>query len=300
MRRHWSQIFLFVFFALSPVDGFSSSSVEELYAQELKESYTELAPLKKEAEKRKRTYIISAILAVGTLLLFTYFYKLTGLIVSLIMIAAGIWVLKSNAPTKGSYEERFKKEIISPLIGLSYHDSAFTQEEIEESHLFAPSFKSYEAWDRYEDHNASLSYVRIVFDTKENASVERFAENIFEGFILKLPYHDSSNGVGVSHALRDKVAKGDIPFSSFFAKGTREVEAHGFDFYGSIKREDKERLFDLNDLPIAVSFRPNGIYIALLMRPNPLVVDSFKEFDLLAAKAYAKSMQIVHRLIADF
>lgn len=302
MIKHFFKTFLLFTVMFAPHEGFSSDiSVEKLYKESLRAEYTKLDNLKQSAEKRKTAYIVSGVLAFVLVLLFIYFFKLPGLIAALIMIGAGYFTLKSSQPVVGAYEEAFKEQIISPITELSagfkYVDSKLGEEELKASQLFAPRVKLFGSWDLYKKKSVQFSYIHVVFDTKENASVERLAENIFDGYLIMIDKKNEKEGVLVSESLRDKVAHMDMTMSSFFSKGKRAGKQNGFDIYGDVSAEDIDKASMLKDKKIAVSYRKDKTYIAFYKHDNPFSVNVFKTFDLLEAKSYASSIEEIEVLL---
>ncbi len=283
-------------------EGFSDQShLEKLYHDSLRQEYASLSHLKEKAQKRKTAYIVSGILAVILLFVFIYFFKLFGLFVALIMIGAGYWTLQSSESIVGDYEKRFKRDIISPITkltaGFSHGEGKVGQKDVEDSHLFAARIKQFASWDMYEKKGAKFSYMHVVFDTKENASLERMAENIFEGFLIMIDKKNPKEGVLVSEMLRDKVADMDLTMSSFFAKGKRGGSVNGFDIYGDVSQEDRDKTAPLKNQQIAISYQKDKTIIALYHRSNPLAVDIFKTFDLAQAKKYASTIAEIEAVI---
>ncbi len=283
-------------------EGFSSEiSVEKLYNDTLKKEYSLLFDIKKKAEQRKTAYIVSGILALFLLFGFIYFFKLNGLILALIMIGAGYYTLKSSEPVIGAYEKQFKRDILSPIAklvaGFRIVSGKLSEEDLTKSRLFAPSIKQFASWDLYQKEGAKFSYIHVVFDTKENASVERMAENIFEGFLIMIEANNKQEGVLVSQGLRDEVAHMDMTMSSFFAKGKRAGSENGFDIYGKVSQEDRDKASQIKDQKIAISYQKDKTIIALYHQSNPLSVDVFKSFDLLQVQKYAASIAEIDDVI---
>jgi len=300
--RQFFKTFLFFLLMFAANEGFSSSiSIEKLYQDTLSREYSKLSELKHSAEKRKTAYIVSGVLALILLGVFAYFFKLAGVLVALIMIAAGYFTLKDSEPVVGAYEEAFKQNIISSITELSggyeYVDSKLGEEELASSQLFAPRVKLFSSWDLYKKEDVQFSYIHVVFDTKENASVERIAENIFDGYLIMIDSKNNQEGVLVSESLRDKVAHMDMTMSSFFSQGKRAGKQNGFDIYGEVSVEDIDKVSQLKDKKIAVSFRKDKTYIAFYKQDNPFSVDVFKTFDLLKAKHYASSIEEIESLL---
>ena len=300
--RHFLKTFLLFSLMFAPHEGFASdTSVEKLYHDRLSAEYSKLDELKEKAEKRKTAYIISGVLALLLLGIFVYYFKLTGLFVALIMIGAGYVALKRSAPVVGLYEEAYKEKIIAPITemtaGFQHGKEALSQESVARSHLFAPRIKQFGSWDLFEKEGVRFSYVHVVFDTKENASVERMAENIFDGYIIMIDKPNSHEGVLVSESLRDKVAGMDMTMGSFFAKGKRDGKRNGFDIYGEVSTEALDKASQLANRDIAISYQKDKTIIALYKKTNPFSVDVFSAFDLLQAKNYAKNIAEIESII---
>ncbi len=283
-------------------EGFSDQShLDKLYHDSLKKEFSTLSNLQKLAQKRKTAYLISGAVALLVLLVFVYYFKLLGLVVALLMIVAGYFTLRSSQCVVGEYQTRFKRDIISPIAklagGFVYKDGKLSQDDLENAKLFAPSIKKFASWDLYEKEGAKFSYIHVVFDTKENASLERMAENIFEGFLIMIDKKNANEGVLVSELLRDKVADMDLRMSSFFAKGRRDGSVNGFDIYGRVDQVDIDKDAALKEKKIAISYQKDKTTIALFHQSNPLSVDIFKTFDLTEAKHYQKSIEEIARVI---
>lgn len=302
MIRHFFKTFLLFTVMFAPQEGFSSDiTVDKLYEETLSAEYAKLDSLKQSAEKRKTATIISGVLAFVLVAVFVYFFKLPGLIIALIMIGAGYFTLKSSQPLVGTYEKAFKQNIISPITDLSsgfkYVDSKLSEQELKASGLFAPNVKLFGSWDLYEKEGVKFSYIHVVFDTKENASVERLAENIFDGYLIMIESQNEHEGVLVSESLRDQVSHMDMTMSSFFSKGERAGKQNGFDIYGEVRAKDIDKASLLKDKKIALSYRKDKTYIAFYKHDNPFSVDVFKTFDLLKAKSYASSVEEIEAIL---
>lgn len=294
----------FVLFGMmfASVEGFSDTMpLEKLYQEKLQPEYQALAQLKERAKQRKSAYIISAVLAVVLLFVFAYYFKLLGVIVAFIMIVAGFWTLKPTKEEAGGYERLFKSKILSAITentaGYHYIPQKLDESTFVKSNIFAPAIKQFASWDMYAKEGVSFSYVHVIFDTKENASVERMARNIFDGYLIIIERENEDEGVLVSEALRDEVADMDLPMSSFFAKGERAGKRNGFDIYGKVSQEEIDKLSPLAHNKIAISFTKERIYIALYKKSNPLEVDIFKPFDLQKAREYAKASQEIAHIV---
>ncbi len=283
-------------------EGFSDqSSLEKLYHDSLQQEYAALSTLKENAKKRKTAYIVSGILALLLLAGFAYYFKLFGLIVALIMIVAGYYTLQSSPSPLHTYEKRFKRDIISPIAKLvgnfTHTNKKFRQQDLEDTGLFAPAIKAFSSGDIYEKEGVKFSYITVIFDTKENASVERMAANRFEGFFIMIERTTPSEGVLVSQLLRDKVASMDMRMHSFFAKGSRKGSMRGFDIYGEVAQEERDAAAALVNEKIALSYQKDKIFIALYQASNPLVVDIYNEFDVARAREYASTFEKIESLL---
>ncbi len=300
--RHIFKTFLLFTMMFSPQEGFCDlQSIEQLYHDRLKAASLSFSDIKQKAQKRKTAYSISAILAILLLFAFIYFFKLPGLIVALIMIGAGYYTLQTSQPVIGVYEQHFKRDIISPIAkqiaGFSYVEGKLSENDLKNSNLFSPRIKQFSSWDLYQNKGAKFSYIHVVFDTKENASIERMAENIFEGFLIMIDMKNISEGVLVSETLRDKVADMDLTMSSFFAKGKRAGKANGFDIYGEVSQEDIDKASMFTKKKIAISYQKDKTIIALYHSGNPLTVDLFQPFDIVQAKNYARMFEEIDHVI---
>ena len=202
MRNFFKTFLLFSLMFAAP-EGFSSSkNVDTLYKETLIHTYSKLQELKTKAQKRKTTYIVSAVLALVLLAVFTYFFKLIGLFTAILMIAAGYFTIKSSEPVVGLYKKQFQKNIITPITrltaGFTYAQAPLNQEILELSQLFAPEIKQFGSWDLYEKEGERFSYIHVEFDTKEDDSVERIAENIFDGYLIMIDAKNQQEGVLIS------------------------------------------------------------------------------------------------------
>jgi hypothetical protein len=304
MIRGFFKTFMLFNIMFAPMEGFSESiPIDKLYKERLQPAYQTLLPLKEQAKKRQTAYIISGVLALILLFSFAYYFKLLGFIVALVMIIAGFFTLESSKKGEDGYKERFKKEILSPIAenraGYRYRAGKITTSTIEKSNLFAPAIKEFASWDLYEKEGVVFSYVHIVFDTKENASVERMAKNIFDGYIIMIDRASSHEGVVVSDTLRDEVSGMDLTMHSFFAKGVRSGQRGGFDIYGDVDAGIWDRVSTLHDKKVAISFKKDKRFIALYKKSNPLSVDIFQTFDLQKAKAYDSAIAEIEALVSQ-
>jgi len=303
MYRNFMRVFLFATFMFASTEGFSSSLIDSLYKDRLLPTYEALIPKKEIAKKRKTTYIISAVLAVVLFLVFAKFFKLTGVIVALIMIGAGYYVLKnSGSNVVGDYTSEFKKSIITPIgdscCGFVYEKDAIEQTLLEKSDIFAPSIKLFKSWDLYKSEDSIFSYIQATFDTKESASVERMNENIFIGYFIVIDRKNSNEGILVSDLLREKVSNMDLEMNSFFANAKRADKIGAFTTYGEVSKDDIDRLSALSSLSIAISLKKDATYVVLYKKTNPLNVDPLKDFNLETAKSYEKAFKEVSEIIS--
>jgi hypothetical protein len=302
MIRGFFKTFLLFSMMFAAQEGFAESSVETLYKTKLVQEYSALQDLKSQASKRKRAYIISGILALLLLGVFAYFFKLFGVITALIMIAAGYFTLKSSEPVVGAYEKAYQTSLISPITkltaGYQYQETHIKEEDL--GNLFAPSIKNFGAWGSYIKKDVTVSYVHVVFDTKENASVERLNQNIFDGYLITINRPTESEGVLVSESLRDKVSGMDMTMKSFFAKGKRADRIAGFDLYGDVSQKEKDSVLALSNLDIAISFEKDIIRIAWYKKHNPFSVDVFQDFDLQKAKSYEDAIVEIDHIVDIF
>lgn len=296
-------IFLFSFATLNASGG--SISTKELYNNSLKQEYEKIKPYKDLAKKRKSTYIMSAIVALLMFGLFAKFFGFSGVIVSLIMIGFGIYYLKSIKTSPVSeYETIYKTKLISPI---GYHQSGFvykngnlTQDEFNATRLFEPKPKAYYSQDLYVKEDAQFSWVDVTFDTKQNASLEKFDENRFQGFIITINKPTASDGILISDALKSKVAQSDIEMNNFFANATRNGRKENFEVYGDVSEADVQKAMELGNELLAISFEKDKINIALYMMQNPLEASTFSEFDLSTALKYEKAFHQVETIVNVF
>ena len=302
MIRGFFKTFLLFSMMFAGQEGFAKSSVETLYKTKLVQEFHALQELKSQASKRKTAYIVSGVLALLLLGVFAYFFKLFGVVVALIMIAAGYFTLKSSKPVVGTYVKAYKELLISPITKLSagyhYHDNRLTEEAL--GNLFAPSIKNFASWGSYEKKDVSFSFVHVVFDTKENASVERMNQNIFDGYLITIKRHHDSEGVLVSEGLRDTVSSMDMTMASFFAKGKTAGRIGAFDVYGEVSQEEVDKATSLQKLDIALSFEKDVIRIALYKKADPFAVDVYKDFDLHTAKGYESAILEIEQIVQIF
>ncbi len=302
MLRNFFKLFLFASFSLASLQGFSHhQSFDDLYQKELKPSFEALKPLQEYAKKRQTTYILSAILAVVVFIGFVKYFKLLGALVAILMIGGGIFYLKQIQPAVNPYISAFNYKIVSPIAsfccGFSYKDSKITQDEIKESKLFSPRVKNYDAKGLFVKDGVKFGYVDITFDTKENASVERFAENVFLGFVIVISKKHSDEGIILSDTFKQKVADIDPEFSSFFSNLPRGGKKNGFEIYGNISQKDIDTCSSLKSKEIAVSFTKNNTYIFIPQKSNPFDENVYKDFDLERAKGYLQIFQNIKSLI---
>ncbi len=294
------------FTAVSIYGSGGSSSVENLYEKTLKPYYESIKEHKEFAKKRKTAYIISAILAVIVFVIFAKYFKGPGVVAALVMCVAGYLYLKGLTSPIGVYEKLYKSNIISPISyengGYKFKDSKFTQYEVDQTNIFRPIIEVFESKDIYEKDGVRVGWIDIEFDTKENASVERFAENVFTGFLIEIDIKTNSNGVLISQKLKDVVADMDIEMAAFFAKGKRGSMYHGFELYDFVDDKDINRVKKFANKEIAFSFRnsSNKVYIALYKKINPLNIHIFSNFDIDKARGYANFFKEIDELVHVF
>jgi len=304
-------IFFFITLSFAQSSGAStdikteSKSIENLYTHELLAIYKEISPLKELAQKEKKTYIISAIIAILVFVLFTKYFKFQGFLVSLIMIGSGAYVLYKNSKNIVDYQTHFKKEIISKIskncCGFEFISSrGINKQMIKKSRIFAPDIKEFNSIDLYEKDGVKFGFVVATFDTKESASVERFNKNRFEGFFIVIDGKSSSDGVMVSDSLREKVANMDIAFNSFFADDKRGKKEGEWSIYGDISKEDFDRADKLSDKDIAISFYKDKIFLAIYQQGYPFSVDIMSDFTLKKAMFYEDNFKEIDRVIKYF
>ncbi len=294
------------FSALSTYGNGGSSSVENLYEKSLKPYYESIQETRDFAKKRKRAYIISAILAVIVFAIFAKYFKGPGVVAALVMSVAGYLYLRGLTSPVNGYEKLYKTNIISPISydsgGYKFKDSKFTQYDIEKTNIFRPTIKLFESNDIYEKDGVRVGWVDIEFNTKENLSVERFAQNVFTGFLIEIDSKTNSNGVLISQKLKDIVANGDIEMSAFFAKGKRGSMYHGFELYDFVDDNDINRVKNFAKKEVAFSFVNSNekIYIALYKKINPISVHIFSDFDIDKARDYASFFKEIDELVHVF
>ena len=291
MLKGFFKVFFFTSLMFAATEGFGETNINSLYQDKLLPTYEALKPQKDIAKKRKTTYIISAVLAVVLFLVFAKFFKLTGVIVALIMIASGYFVLKnSGSNVVGDYESEFKNSIITPIgkncCGFSYAGDNIEKTLLQKSDIFAPRIKLYHSWDLYKNDDSIFSYIKATFDTKESASVERMNENIFEGYFIIINKPNQNEGILVSDSLREKVSNMDLEMSSFFANASRGDKVGEYTIYGEVSQSDVDRLSPLSSLMVAISLKKDATYVVVYKKSNPLKVDPLKDFNLQSAKEY--------------
>lgn len=309
MFRSLLQLLLFVSVSFAaPQGGGGSTShphagdLQRLYERVLKPNYQKIAPLREYARERQRSYYLSAALALIVFVLFVKYFKLMGAVVALLMIAGGIWYLKTQTPAISPYKAKFAEMILSPIAaeccGYRYHPGTVTEAQIAESRLFAPSIKHFIAHEGlWVKEGVRFGYVEIVFETKENASVERFAENRFEGFVVTIDRTHPKNGVLVSEPFKENVADIDPTFSAFFSPLPRQGEKGGFALFGEVDDMLVDRCESLRDKPIAVALTPTKTWIFYLQSHDPLDPSLYTTLDLHAVKGYAKAFETIDALV---
>ena len=302
MLRNFFKLFLFASFSLASLQGFSHhQGFEELYQKQLKPSFESLKPLQEYAKKRQTTYIISAVIAVAVFVAFVKYFKLLGALVALLMIGGGIFYLKQIQPAINPYKSAYKHKILSPIAsfccGYRYKDGTISEEEISKSKLFSPKIKNYDAKDLFVKDGVKFGYVDITFDTKENASVERFAENTFLGFVIIIEKKNSDDGIMVSEAFKQKVADIDPEFSSFFSNLPRAGKKNGFELYGKVSQKALDKFSSLASKDIAISFTKDKTYLFVAQKNNPFDENVYQDFDLQNAKSYLEEFKNIDKLV---
>jgi len=300
-------IFFFITLSFAQTSGASSDkvSIESLYNKELLKRYKEISPLKDLAKKEKKTYMISALLALVVFILFTKYFKLLGFFVSLLMIASGAYVLYNSSKNIVDYQTHFKRDIISKIskecCGFEFLSSrGFSKETLRQSKIFAPDIDQFNSIDIYKSDRVKFGFIVATFKTKESASVERFNKNRFEGFLIVIDGKSSSDGVAVSNTLKSKVANMDIVFNSFFSDAKRSEQRGEWSIYGDISQEDFDKIDSFGNKDIAISFFNDKIYIAIYHQGNPLEVDVMDDFSLKRAKEYQDIFLEIKSLVKSF
>ena len=303
MLKNFFKLFLFLSVSFASIEGFGGhSDLESLYEKVLKQNYEKIAPLREYAQKRQTVYIVSAILALLVFAFFIKYFKLTGALVALVMIAGGIYYLKTQTPAISPYKEKFADFILSPIgnfcCGYRYNGGKISLKEISESKIFAQRIKDFRADDGlFMKEGVHFGYVDITFDTKENASVERFAENVFSGFVIVLDQPHSQEGGLVSDLLKQKVASMDPEFNAFFANMPRKGKSNGFELYGDISQETLDKCYPLSSEMVAVAFTRGKTYIFYYQKRNPLDPGVYQKLDLQSVRAYASVFQSIDKLV---
>ncbi len=302
--QYFLKTFLLFTFMFAPLQGTASEpELNQLYQQTLQPAYTALQNVKEAAAKRKTAYIVSGVAALFIFILFAKFFKLTGVIVALVMIAAGYLTLRNSAPNIVAYETLYKKKIISPITeteGFHYTDNKLSKEQLSHTHLFAPSIKVLQSDDIYQADNASFAYVHLLFSTKENAAVERFNQNVFDGFIVTISRSNHHEGIVVSEKLSQLVAKNNLVMQAFFADSTRSKKVQGWTLYGDINDTTLQQLIPLQNKAVAVSYTKDHIYIAYYHQTNPFAVSVFDHFTFDVAKHYHDKIKSLTAIIKIF
>ena len=302
MFKTFFRLFLFASLSFAAMEGFGGHNIQTLYEKVLKSNYEKIAPLKEYAQKRQTTYVISAVLALLVFALFVKYFKAAGALVALLMIAGGIYYLRMQTPAISPYKEKFSEYIITLIAqnccGYRYTPGKITIDEIKESRIFSPRIKTFTAKNGlYVKKGVKVGYVEIEFDTKENASVERFARNVFSGFVMILDQPHAKEGALVSEPFLQHVADADLDFSTFFADMSRNGKRGGFVLFGDLSQEILDRCGDFTGEEIAVSMTRNKTYLFWYQKNDPLDPGVYAHFDLQAAKGYAKVFEEIDRLV---
>ena len=301
MKTMLKTFFLFTLM-FAPQEGFAEKmSVDQLYKLTLKPAYDKIEILKHQAKKENRTYIVAGVLGFLIFLLLAYAFKLAGALMALVIIIAGVVMFQSGVRSSSAYEREFQKDVLSPLVEYTsdfvHQKNLLTQEEVEQSGLFAPKIKVFHSSDVYASKEATFAFVHIVFDTKANASVERFNQNVFDGLLIMIDKPETSKGVLISQSLKSEVADGDMTMSSFFAQGSLREKRGAFDVYGDVAQEDLDKAAQLEDEKIAMAYHDNKIAVAVYEKQNPFGIDTFGVFDLKKAQSYAAALANVKKVI---
>ncbi len=302
MLQNFFKLFLFLSVSFASVQGFSHpDTLEGLYEKKLKPAFEKIKPLQEYAKKRQTTYIISAVLAIVVFAMFVKYFKLLGALVAIIMIAGGIFYLKKTTSAITPYKSMYNQQILSPIgkfcCGYSYKDSAIGRSEVLQSNLFSAKFKNYDAQGLFIGKGVRFGYVDITFDTKENESVERFAENTFSGFVVMLDRKNKTEGVMVSDAFKEKVADIDPEFSAFFSKLPRSGKSNGFELFGKIAQEKLDHCHTLASKEVAISFTHDKTYLFWVQKNNPFAENVYANFDLQHAQKYVDAFKAIDVLI---
>ncbi len=290
MIKNFIKIFftLSLMFASSQGAG-SNGSFENFYENRLQTSFEKLKPLQDYAKKRQSVYIVSGIIAIIVFAVFVKYFKLFGAVVSLLMIAGGVYYLKLTKPVIDPYKKAFNEQILSQIgtfcCGYRYIDSFISQEDVINSNLFSPKIKNYSATSLFVKEGVRFGYVKIEFYTKEDESVEKFADNVFSGFVIIVNKKNSADGVLVSEMFKEKVADIDPEFNAFFSPLPRGDKIGGFEIYGKIDGAKMNRYHMLAYQDVALAFTKDKTYIFYALRTNPLDVSVYKDFYLKDAKA---------------
>ena len=303
MYRHLFRIFILFSLGFAALEGAGNGGdIKQLYKQVLKSNYEQIAPLKEAAKKRQNAYIFSAIFALVIFAIFVKFYKAPGALVAFLMIGAGIYYLKQSEPKIDIYKEAFGEKILTPIgkqcCGFVYKRGKITRQEVEESGLFAPRIKSFEAKEGiFEGNGVRFGYVRIIFDTHENESVERFAENEFEGYVIELNRPNTHKGVLVSERLKQSVADIDPEFSAFFSKLPRKGKSNGFEVYGDVPQQRLDQCYPLADKEVGIAFLPHKTILFLSAKQDDLDPSVYGQFDLKSAPGYRQAFQKIANIV---
>ncbi len=302
MIRDFFKIFILVaiMFA-SSYGGGSEGKFETFYEKTLKPSFERLKPLQDFAKKRQNVYIASGVVAIVVFALFVKYFKLLGAVVALLMIAGGVYYLKSIESAVNPYKKAFYEKIVSKIgdfcCGYEYINDSITQEEIIGSKLFSPKIKDYKSDGIYLKEGVKFGYANIDFDTNEDESVERFAENVFKGFVIVINQKNDENGVIVSQSFKERVADIDPEFNAFFSPLPRGDKKAGFEIYGKIDSSKIPHLHMLSYREIALAFTKEKTYIYYYYAVNPLSASVYEDFSLKDAKSIESTFKEIDSLV---
>ncbi len=303
MIQQFLKLFLFMSVSFAAMEGAGAEPrIGDLYTQVLKPNYEKIAPLREYAKKRQTTYIVSAILAVIVFGMFVKYFQAFGALVAIVMIAGGVWYLKMQTPAISPYKAKFSELILSPIAenccGYRYHPGKITESDINASRLFSPRIKTFSAHEGlFVKEGVKFGYVEIEFDTKENASVERFAKNVFSGFVVILDRQNPRTGALVSEAFKARVADIDPEFGAFFADLTRAGKRGGFEIFGEVADTALDRCSGYASQEIAVSFTPHKTYLYFYQKSDPLDPSPVQDFSLQQAKSYAAVFESIDAMV---
>ena len=299
------QLLLFATLSFAAAEGYSDrGTLENLYEKILKPNYEKIAPLHDYARKRQTSYIISAILALLVFVLFVKYFKAFGALVAILMIAGGVWYLRTQTPVISPYKAKFAELILTPIAehccGYRYLPGKIAKADIDAGKLFSPRIKHFTAQEGlFVKKGVKAGYVEIEFDTKENASVERFAENIFRGFVIILDRPHQGNGAIVSEGFKEKVADIDPEFSAFFSDLPRRGKEEGFLLFGDVAENIVDRCHRFADREIALAMTKQKSYIFWYRDRDPLDPDLYGRFDLKSAEGYASLFKEIDTLVQN-